>query len=243
MALLALGQPGRALSPFDRARTLARELNDLKRWADACAGSGGVARAMDEPGPAAEWLSDAREAYEGLVRTAEAAAMDRVLGEALLALDHPDAAAARVEEAARAHERLGASASLADDLQFLATLRAGQGDLPAARTLARRAVAARRDADDPPGEVEARVALAQLESLGDGWAAAARTLADALPLVRRDGSPADQVRLLILAADVEHRAGNTPRCRELLEEAHRVAEQADLGELRRLVADARQRLR
>ncbi len=57
---------------------------------------------MDEPGPAAEWLSDAREAYEGFGRTAEAAAMDRLLGEALFALDHRDAAAARVEEAARA---------------------------------------------------------------------------------------------------------------------------------------------
>ncbi len=160
---------------------------------------------MDEPGPASEWLSDARDAYDAQGRAAEVATMDRMMGGVLLDLGHRIAAYARVELAAKEHETLRDPASLADDLEFLAALAVEANALDRARALARRAVDARRDADDPPGEIEARVLLARCQSLSDDWAGASATLAPAVELVRRDGVPSEQVRLLILAADVDRR--------------------------------------
>ena len=56
-----------------------------------------------------------------------------------------------------------------------------------------------------------------------------------------EGEPADQVRLLILAADVDTRAGQAPRGRTRLDKAAQIADQADNGALRALVAGARER--
>jgi hypothetical protein len=173
---------------------------------------------------------------------AEAAAMDRQMGNALLELDRPDAALARVEAAAEAREKLQLPAALADDLRFLAEVRADQGERPAACLLGRRASTAYREAEDPGGEIEMRVILARWQALDCDWASAASTLSAALPLVREQGEPAEQVRLLILAADVEHRARNAPRGVKLLDEARQVARRDGNGALLRLVAEARERL-
>jgi tetratricopeptide (TPR) repeat protein len=241
--LTVLGRAEEAAPHLDRAQELARSLNDAKRLADALAESGRVALALDDPGPAAEWLTDAAIAYTSQNLAAEASEIARLLGEAFLALELPETAAARVEEAAKEHQRLNDRASLADDLQFLAALSADRGDLPAARDLARRVVAAYHEADNPPGEIDARVRLARIESLLDDWSAASATLAEALKLVRVDGPPADQVRLMLLAADVALKARQVSRTDALLDEAERVARDADNGALTRLVADARKRLR
>jgi hypothetical protein len=158
-----------------------------------------------------------------------------------LTLERPDVAQARVEDAAAAHQRLDDALSLADDLAFLAALKAAAQDLPAARELALRAVVARRDGDDPAGEVDARVQLAHFESLAGDWPSAANTLNVAIKLVLNDGEPAAQVRLLILAADVDTRAGLSARGRTRLDKAAQIADQADNGALRALVAGARKR--
>jgi hypothetical protein len=63
----------------------------------------------------------------------------------------------------------------------------------------------------------------------------------AVNLVLIEGEPAAQVRLLILAADVDSRAGLAPRGRTRLDKAAQIADQADNGALRALVAAARQR--
>jgi tetratricopeptide (TPR) repeat protein len=241
--LTVLGRAEEAASHLDRAQELARSLNDPKRLADALAESGRVALALDEPGPAAEWLTDAALAYSSQSLAAEAAAIGRLLGEALIGLEIPDSAAACVEEAAKEHERLHDPASLADDLQFLAALCAERGDLPGARDLGRRAVAAQREADNPLGEIDARVGLAHTESLLGEWLASSSTLAEALKLVRQDGTPADQVRLLLLAADVAGKARQLDRAARLLDEAEGVAREADNAALIRLVAEARKRAR
>ena len=60
----------------------------------------------------------------------------------------------------------------------------------------------------------------------------------AITLVIREGEPAEQVRLMILAADVDARAGLAARGRERLDEAGRIAERADNGALRAMVAQA-----
>jgi tetratricopeptide (TPR) repeat protein len=241
--LTVLDRPEQAPEHLDRARALALDLKDPKRHADACAESARVALAMGEPGPASEWLSDARDAYEDQGLAAEVAAMDRMMGGILLDLGLPGASYARVELAARAHETLRDPSALADDLEFLAELAAEEGALDRARALSRRAVDARRDADDPSGEVEARVLLARCQSLSDDWAGAAETLSRAVVLVRRDGVPSEQVRLLILAADVERRARHAARADALLDEAGKVAVADDNGALKALVADARRRAR
>jgi tetratricopeptide (TPR) repeat protein len=243
-ALSDLGRPEDAPPHLERALELARGLNDPDRHADALAQLGAVLLDLDAPEQAAEWLSDARDACAEQGRTAEAAALDRLLGDAFVALGRPEVALARVEDASALHQQRDDLPGLADDLEFRAGLKAGAGDLPAARALARRAVTAWHGAEDPTGEIEARVRLAQLESLGpDGdWPASAATLEPAVALVLRSGQPADQVRLLVLAADVDVRAGNAARGRTRLDTARQIAEQADNGALRAIVARAQQRM-
>ncbi len=240
-ALRGLGRFADVGPHLDRVLELADALDDPKRRTDAWAQSGSVALETEDPELAVEWLSDARDAYAELGHIAEAAEADRLLGDAFLQLDRPDVAQARVEDAAAAHQRLDDALSLADDLEFLAAVKADAQDLPAARALARRAVAARRDGDDPAGEIDARVQLAHFESLAGDWPAAAATLNEAVSLVLAEGEPADQVRLLILAADVDTRAGQSTRGRSRLDKAAQIADQADNGALRALVAAARQR--
>jgi hypothetical protein len=240
-ALTDLGHPDEALPHLDRARQLALALKDRKRAPAIEKEFAHAAVVLGDPAQAAEWLLDAWTAHHELGLNAETAAIDRLLGDTMLDLDRPDIAAARVEEAAKAHAALDDPAALAGDLEFLAGLKAGQGDLASASDLTRRAVAAYREADESPGEIEARVALARYQSLAADWSAADATLDEALKLVRLDGAPDEQVRLLLLASDVARRAQSGDRSASLLEEAARVADEADNGALRRIVLDARRR--
>jgi tetratricopeptide (TPR) repeat protein len=237
--LTVTGRATEAGPYFVRAWDLAAELNDARRLADVGADWGLTAIDLGAPGHAAELWDDARRAFAELGLAPAAALMDRKLGDALLDLGLPKAAAARVEEAARAHERLNDPRMLADDLGFLAELRAAAGDLKAAIGLAQRALEADRDADDPEGERDDLVTLAHYQGLSGAWRDSAATLADAVKLVRRDGEPVDQVRLLLLAATVEQRAGKSDRERALLDEAERTAREAKDKGLVEAVAQAR----
>lgn len=239
-ALTEQGEFDPAARHLERSLELAHHLDDPKREAAALAQMGRTDLTRNAPGPAAEWLSEAREAFLTLGNDLEAAAMDRLLGDALMALDLPEVAFARVERAAKAHERLEAPAFLGDDLQFLAGIRTDLGDLPAARKLARRAVAAFQAAEEPTGEIDALVVLARGHSLDNDWTAAASALTPALALVRLHGEPADQVRLLLLAADIERRAKQVERSTTLLDEAQSIARQSENGALKRMVAEAQQ---
>ena len=234
--LTSLDRAAEAGPHVARAWDLARDLNAPKLLALVTAEAGRTALALGDSGPAAEWLGDARIAFHDQGREAEAALMDRLLGEAFLDLDRPDVAVARVEDAARVDERLQDAESLADDCRFLAARKAESGDPAAACALARRALATEREAGDAEGEREALVLLAHFQSLGGKWTDAAATLSEALTLARRDAEPAELVPLLILAADVEHRAGRKSRSAVLLDEAQRAATTAVLS---RSVAEAR----
>jgi tetratricopeptide (TPR) repeat protein len=239
-ALTERGEPETALEHLERSLELARVLDDPRREAAALAQLGRVDLIRGEPGPAVEWLSEAREGFLALGEEAEAAAMDRVMGEAMIALELPDVALARVESAAESHQRLEAPALLGDDLRFLAGIQLEQGNLPAARELAGRAAAAFRSAEDPTGEIDALVALARGQGFGNDWTAAASTLRLALGLVRQHGEPSEQVRLLILAADIERRADHVERSSALLDEAQSIARRADNGALKKMIDEAKQ---
>jgi hypothetical protein len=149
--------------------------------------------------------------------------MDRLLGDAMLGLGRPDVAFIRAQDAAIAHERLGDSASLADDYLFLAALKAADRNLQSARSLAEKAARACAAADDAEAEIEAIVALARYEGLDNDWANAAATLARALRIARSEADPLDHARLLILAADVELRASHKDRARQLVDQAREIA--------------------
>ncbi len=132
----------------------------------------------------------------------------------------------RVEDAAAAHDRLGDKPALAVDLGLLSTLALASHDRPAARRYAGRAVTAAHEAGDPDLEISARVELARLESQGADWSAAAKTLKPAVSLVLRSGTPAEQVRLLLLAAEVSSSATDQTTSRDLLARADRIAQRA-----------------
>ncbi len=237
--LTQTGRPRDAEPFFERAWDLASELNDARRLGDVGADWGLAAMVQGDAGRAAEFWDGARRAFESLDLPGSVAILDRQLADALLALGLPDAAAARLALAAEAHERLNDPAKLADDLSALADVKAATNDLANARALARRAVFAHRDAGSAEGAREALVALAHFQSLANAWPEAAETLADAVKLVQRDGEPAEQIRLLLLAADVERRAGHASRGFALLDEAERTAREAGDDDLVAAVSNAR----
>lgn len=243
VALADLDRPEEAGSHLERALELAHELKDPTRVADVLAELGRVALRTGNAGAAAEWLSDAQLGFQKQDRPGDSAEMDRLLAEAMLALEHPDAAVARIESASAAHERLKDSEGLADDSLFLAGLKAAGNDLPAALTLAAKAVDCSASAGDPDGEIEALVALAHYQGLGKQWNLAGVTLARALKIARRDSEPLDQVRLLILAADVEIRADHKDRGRALLDEAAPIARDLNDPALTKGLAAAGERAR
>jgi hypothetical protein len=72
------------------------------------------------------------------------------------------------------------------------------------------------------------------------WLADALAESGRVALAQDESGPADQVRLLLLAA-VARKARQDDRTAALLDEAERVARNADNGALIRLVADARKR--
>jgi tetratricopeptide (TPR) repeat protein len=243
VALTDLDRPQEAGPHLDRALELAHELKDPKRVTEVLAQLGRVALRTGRAGAAAEWLTDARLGFHGQGQTADAAEMDRLLGDAMLALGRPDVASACVDDAADAHERLNDSESLADDFLFLGALKAAGNDLPAALVLAGKAVDSSSAADDSDGEIEALVALAHYQGLSQKWNLAGETLARALEIARRDAQPLDQARLLILAADVELRAQRKDRGRALLDEAEPIARAVNDPVLGKALANARLRAR
>ena len=237
--LTLTGRADESEAHFERAWELATALHDEKRLGDIGADWGLAALAFEAPGRAFELWDDARRAFEACNVPGAVALIERQLGDALIALGLPEAAAAHVEQAVAGHERLGDLLKLADDLNFLAELKAAANAFPEAVALARRAASACHDADDAEAEREALVVVAQFQSLAGDWKQSAATLDGALTLVRRDGEAADRVRLLILAADVERRAGAVDRERALFDEADRTASAAKDDALVEAVARAR----
>ena len=241
-ALRDLGRFAETIPHLDRVLELADALDDPKIRTDAWAQSGSVALETEEPELAVEWLSDARDAYAELGHIAEAAEADRLLGDAFLRARPARRGAGPGRGRRRA--RTSGSTTLS---AWRTTSNSSPPSRPTPRTCPRhgrwpcRAVAARRDGDDPAGEIDARVQLAHFDSLANDWRAAADTLNVAVNLVLVEGEPAAQVRLLILAADVDTRAGLAPRSRTRLDKAAQIADHADNGALRALVAAARKR--
>ena len=239
--LITVGRAEEARPHVHRAITLAQELNDEGRLADAWASSGQVEGSLGNASLALERFDDARELFEGQGRAAESAWMETVSGSTLLFLGRNDLALARFEEAARLHEHLEDGGSVAEDLSAVAGLLLEAGRVDQALDAARKAVEKARTADDRPREVDARVRLAQvLGSKGD-WVAASDTLDDAVDLIRlvaRD-EPSEQVRMLLTAAAIDRKAGRVAKAEVRFETAARIAADSGLEPLRRVVAEAR----
>ena len=241
--LVTLGRAEEARPHVARAIALAEELVDSWRLADAWASSGQVEGSMGNASAALERFDDARELFEQEGRAAESAWMETVSGSTLLLLGRPDLALARFEEAARLHDHLEDGGSLAEDLSAVAGLQLEAGQVEEALKAATRAVARAQEVDDRPREVEARVRLAQVQGHRDDWPAAAETLDEAVRLIRqvaRD-DPAEQIRLLLTAAEVDQRAKLGPRSVTRLEAAGRIADESQEPKLRQFVEDARRR--
>lgn len=242
-ALCNLQRADDAPAYLERALSLSHSLRDTKRQASILAELGRVALLREnEDGAAAEWLIEARSSYQDQHLWADAAAMSRLLGEALAALGRPDAARAWVEKASAEHARLKDAAGVADDLRFLAMLRAQEGDVASACQLARRAISYAHAADDSQGEIESHVALARYQSLADDWKSALTTLESGLKIARVRETPTGQVRLLVLSADVADRAQSKKRRDALLDEAASIANRISDRNLLRIIEDARKRL-
>jgi tetratricopeptide (TPR) repeat protein len=242
-ALREAGQPELGRPHLDRALELARALQDTLRTARARAALGQLALERGEAAQAADAFRNARSIYQEQGRVAEVALMDRFLGDALLELGQREAALACIEQAAKIHAEQHDSTGLGDDLEWLSAFKFTNNEFEAARKLAVQVVEARRKADDPIGEVEALVHLAHCQTrLGD-WRTATETLNTALHLVRRDGQPADKVRLLILAADVARKTGSEGKASAAtwLDEAQKIAQKANDPALVQAVTEARRR--
>lgn len=150
----------KALSEVDRnaqaipelliAADLAEMIHDPLRRAEAWLELGDAQLILDAPGQALEYLLDARMTFAALNRTGEVARIDRLLGDALVALGRFEIADEPVRKALVAHERLGDLASQAEDLRFLALWEIERRNYAAGRSFsAARAELARKlqDAD------------------------------------------------------------------------------------------------
>ena len=243
-ALVGLGRVEEARPHAKRAIALAEDLNDAWRLADAWASSGQVEGSLGRPSLALERFADARELFEQQGRAAEAAWMETVSGSTLLLLGRPDLALARYEEAARLHDHLDDGGSLSEDLAAVAGLQLDANKLPEALKAATLAVEKAQEADDRPREVEARVRLAQVQGRQGDWTTAAATLDEAVGLIRqvaRD-DPAEQIRLLLTAADVDRRAKLGAKSTARLDAAKRLAEESNRTDLQGIVEEARLRI-
>ena len=246
-ARLALNAPAKALPDAARARDLGLALDDPKLLAGAWHALGRVDRDLGRLGPALMRLQDARDAYGDQDRPADRALATNDLADVAYRLGHRGRAAALFEEAAALHEKLGDPSAEADDRLDLASVRLDLGD-PAAS--AREAALARDGflaADDESSAIAAMVVLAQAQSRSgakDALATAAATIRDALnhsARAHRD-APAERVRLLLLAADLESRLGRQAESSARLSEAAKLADSANDPLLRSAVAAATARL-
>jgi tetratricopeptide (TPR) repeat protein len=246
LARLDLGEPEHATGDASRAITLAEELGDSRRLADAWLAEGLVDRDLGRLAPALERFLDARDAFREQDRGADAARVARHLADVSYRLGRPDRAARRFEEAAEVHARLGDAAAEAEDRLDLASVRLDLGDFDTAVRESGRArdafVAAGQDED----AIEALVVLAQARSkTTGGLAAAASTIDDALERsirAHRD-RPAERVRLLLLSAEIEHRLGRTSATNSRLDEAAKLADRADEESLKVSVDATRARIK
>jgi tetratricopeptide (TPR) repeat protein len=245
LARLDLGEPENATGDASRAITLAEDLNDPRRLADAWLAAGLVDRDLGRLAPALERILDARDAFREQDRGVDSARAVRHLADLSYRLGRPDRAARRFQEAAEAHARLGDPVAEAEDRLDLASVRLDLGDLDAAVREAGRSRDAFLVAGRDDDAIEALVVLAQARSKSkDGLASASATINDALERsvrAHRD-RPAERVRLLLLSAEIEHRLGRTAATTSRLDEATKLASQADEESLRLSVDSTRARI-
>ena len=169
---------------------------------------------------------------------AESALASRALGEALADLDRLDAAPSPLNDAIRVTKPLTIPPPLPT------TWPSWRPSTPTRATcrriaVARRAVQARRAANDPAGEIDALVSLASYQDQAGHEPDSAATLAAAVEIARREATPARLVHLLVLSASVTRRAGHPNAADALLDEAERSAQAADNAALKRIVFEAR----
>ncbi len=244
-AKLRLGQADKAQGDAARSMSLAEELDDPRRLADAWLGSGLIDHELGRYGLAAERIQDARDAYRDQSRPSDEAVATRHLADLSYRLGRPDRAARRFKEAITLHAKLGDRGAEADDRLDLASILLELGDFALAineASLARDSFAAQ---GDQRSRIDAMVVLAQAQSLGKGGLeAASATVKQAIGFGEttfRD-SPAEQVRLLVLSAELEGGLKRPSEVTNRLDEASRIAAKVNDKSLRDVVDRARARL-
>jgi tetratricopeptide (TPR) repeat protein len=225
-ARLQLGQADKAQADADRSITLAEELDDPGRLADAWLVAGQVDHELGRLGLALERLQDARDAFREQDRPDHEVAATRHLANLSYRLGHPDRAARRFEDVIAIDRRLDDRTSEANDRLTLATIRLDLRDVPAATREARLALDAFRTLGDDASRIEAMVVLAQAQSRTPGGLdPAATTIQEAITLgvsAYRD-DPAEQIRLLLLSAELEHQLGKPSEVSSRLDAAKALA--------------------
>ena len=226
-ARLRLGQTDKARPDAARAIALAEELDDPKRLADAWLCAGQVELELGRLSLALERIQDARDAYREQDRPTELAAATRHLAHLSYRLGHRDRAARRFEEVIALDTKLDNHASEADDRLTLATIRADLDDPAAAireATLARDGFVA---LGDEPSRIEAMVVIAQSQSRTDLVAASA-TIDEAIErgVQAHREAPAEQVRLLLLSAELLDRLRRPTEVLTRLQSAQTLATKA-----------------
>ncbi|MBY0395464.1 MAG: hypothetical protein K2X91_03205 [Thermoleophilia bacterium] len=239
--LVSLDRPEEADTSAARALDLAETLGDRRRSAAASLAAGLADAARGLSGLAAERLLDAHELFDKDGAASDSAFVLLRLGEVFADLDQLPAAIAALDDAAGRFATLDNRVAQAEALGLLAAALADDDRPDRAVAVAARVVALSRDLAEPERVVESLVRLGHYRSQDGDFPGAADALAEAVEAGRDDLPAARQVRVLLLCAEVERRAGRSDRVRKRLEEAEAIARRADNAALRRLVEDARGR--
>jgi len=242
---LRLGQAEKAQADARRAIALAEDLDDPRRLADAWLGSGLIAHELDRLSLALERIQDARDAYREQNRRSDLALATRHLAHLSYRLGGLDRAARRFAEAIAIHAKLGDRESESTDRLDLATIHLDRGDPVAAIREAALARDGFKDLGNEVSEIDALVVLAQAHSREtDGLEPACAALKETTLLgskTYRD-APKEQIRLLLLSAEMEHRLQRRSEVAAQLDVARTLATKAEDKSLRDLVDQTQARL-
>ena len=150
---------------------------------------------------------------------------NRLLGDVFMELGRHDVAAARVEAAVAIHRELDDQTLLADDLCFLASV-ALNDDPAKARQFAEQAVKAATAAEDLELMVDAHVHLALAKSELNDFAGATESIDQALNLVKGLNDEHEHIRILLVAASLNAKAGRLEIARRHADTARTLAERS-----------------
>ncbi len=241
-AQLRLNQPAKAEPESTRALALAEEIGTPALLAEAWLSSAEVAQAMGKLSLAYERFDDARVAFREAkqpVREIDAALN---LAELCYRLGRPERAVIRYEAAIGSLKTRGDRAKEGQARLDLASI---HFDLKRSQAAIDQAELARElfvELDDQPSEIAAMIIVAQARATTrEGLPAAVDLVADAVgkSLQAHRDEPAESIRLMLLASELERRLGRNDRADEHLNQAEALAKKSADPAMQDAVARAR----